>query len=148
MWNCTFGNAESSFVSQINKMSNLVLTNSFKDSNVFLIELMFNCAHIKRFTFARRTPFKIVLAESRESVIYSHSWYLGFGRWVTCSMHVRYVRYVPCMFDMFDMFHACSICVRYVPCMFDMCNTGLVDELPVPCMFGMCSIWSMHVQYV
>ena len=48
-------------------MSNLVLTNSFKDSNVFLIELMFNCAHIKRFTFARRTPFKIVLAESRES---------------------------------------------------------------------------------
>ena len=29
---------------------------------------MFNCAHSKRLTFARRKFFKIVLAESRESV--------------------------------------------------------------------------------
>ena len=48
--------------------STLVLTISFKDSNLFLIELIFNCAHIKRLTFARRKFLKIVLAESEESV--------------------------------------------------------------------------------
>ena len=45
-----------------------MLTISFKDSHLLLIELMFNCAQIKRLTFARRKFFKIVLAESRESV--------------------------------------------------------------------------------
>ena len=67
-WNCTLGNDESTFVSQINNISTFVLTISFKDSHLLLIELMFNCAHIKRLTFARRKFFKILLAESRESV--------------------------------------------------------------------------------
>ena len=49
-------------------MPTLVLTISCKDSNLFLIELMFNCAHVKRLTFLRRKFFKIVLAESGESV--------------------------------------------------------------------------------
>ena len=67
-WNCTLGNDESTFVSQINNISTFVLTISFKDSHLLLIELMFNCAHIKRLTFARRKFFKIVLAQSGESV--------------------------------------------------------------------------------
>ena len=57
-----------SFVSQIINTSTLVLTISLKDSNLFLVELMFHCAHIKRLTFPRNKVFKIVLAESGESV--------------------------------------------------------------------------------
>ena len=57
-----------SFVSQIINTSTLVLTISLKDSNLFLVELMFHCAHIKRLTFPRNMVFKIVLAESGESV--------------------------------------------------------------------------------
>ena len=44
-------------------MSTLVLIISLKDSNLFLIELMFNCAYIKWLTFGRCKFFKILLAE-------------------------------------------------------------------------------------
>ena len=50
MRNCPVGNDESSFVSEIMRMSILLFTISISESNLFLIEFMFNWAHINLFT--------------------------------------------------------------------------------------------------
>ena len=63
-------------LSQIINMSTLVLTISFEDLNLFLIQLMFNCAKINWMTFGRREFFKIVLAESGEPATSPFSVYI------------------------------------------------------------------------
>ena len=54
------GNDEYSLASEIIKMSPLVLAISFKDSNLFLLESMFDYAHNNWLTFARGKFFMTV----------------------------------------------------------------------------------------
>ena len=83
----------------------LVLIIPYKDSNLFLIEFMVNCVHIKRLAFARRKFFKIVFGESGESATSTFS--------ADIDSHSRLIFKI-------------QVDEIPVPCIIDMCNTGFI----------------------